>query len=106
MNKQDAIEWFIRRFVRQKGPANWMRRRHGLDKPVSKDVQRKISTTDRRRYFDYDIDFCLEGNTIMVNALTAGASWANGYITIQGDTYVYRSLPQRTMFKDLDKPQE
>lgn len=103
IDRDHAIEWLINRFIRQKGPKSWMKRRHGLAQSPSKDVQNKIHTVDRKRYFDYDVDFVQENGYISVNPATTAAAWLHGIIRIQGGSYYFHSLPQNNLFDDPDK---
>lgn len=106
IDREHAIEWYINRFIRLKGAANWMKRRHGITKPDSKDVERKIHTTDRRRYFDHDVNFFKVENKISIHPLQPSSGWLSGTIDIHNGNYRYTSTIQNIMFENTDKAKE
>jgi hypothetical protein len=76
-----------------------MKRRHHIIAPNTKDIARKLHTTDARRYQKYDVIFeeleSLDYDLrIQIVPLAYIASWASGYINLKDDIYTYTSRPR------------
>ena len=107
MIRPHAIRWWIERFVHQKGPKNWMLRRHGLLQSSLSTMRQINSPAMLNRYAKYDLEFSeLSGDRLAIMPKSPLAMWARGIISIKYGDYTYTSDTQYPIRQHIDRARQ
>ena len=96
MISEDAIIWFVNRFIHSQQSRDFVLQMHNL-MPKTKDKKARWSQYVARNQ-PYMLDFAEHGRYLLVIPTTSSAQWARGKIWHSQTGYHYRTSPENNLF--------